>query len=87
MIETSGDSTSWTYGIHSPDAGASSRGPALAGEEAAEAWLDDASEALRLFGPPLVPLERMIDLVADRVERGMPGLGKPTGFEVRDGAW
>ncbi len=63
------------------------REPAFAGEEAPEAWLNDASEALRLFGPPLVPLERMIDWVADWVERGMPSLGKPTGFEVRDGAY
>ena len=63
------------------------REPAFAGEEADEAWLNDASEALRLFGPPLVPLERMIDWVADWVERGLPSLDKPTGFEVRDGAY
>ena len=63
------------------------REPAFAGEEAPEVWLNDASEALRLFGPPLVPLERLIDWVADWVERGMPSLGKPTGFEVRDGAY
>ena len=63
------------------------RDPVFSGEEGAEAWLNDASEALRLFGPPLVPLERMIDWVADWVERGMPSLGKPTGYEVRDGAY
>ena len=63
------------------------RDPVFSGEEGAEAWLNDASEALRLFGPPVVPLERMIDWVADWVERGMPSLGKPTGYEVRDGAY
>ncbi len=63
------------------------REPVFAGKEADEAWLNDAGEALRLFGPPLVPLERMVDWVADWVKRGMASLGKPTGFEVRDGAY
>ena len=63
------------------------REPVFAGDEAGEARLNDASEALRLFGPPLVPLERMIEWIADWVERGMPSLGKPTGFEVRDGGY
>ena len=63
------------------------RDPVFSGEEGAEVWLNDASEAVRLLGPPVVPLERMIDWVADWVERGMPSLGKPTGYEVRDGAY
>ena len=63
------------------------REPVFSGEEGAEVWLNDASEAVRLLGPPVVPLERMIGWVADWVERGMPSLGKPTGYEVRDGAY
>ena len=34
-----------------------------------------------------VPLGRMIDWVADWVLRGMPQHGKPTGYEVRAGAF
>jgi hypothetical protein len=44
-------------------------------------------EATRLFGYPLVPLGRMLDWVADWVSRGMPSLGKPTGYGKRDGAF
>jgi hypothetical protein len=36
---------------------------------------------------PLVPLARMMDWVADWVARGCKSLGKPTHFEVRDGAY
>jgi hypothetical protein len=37
------------------------------------------------FGPPRVPLERMIDWTADWLMRGGASLGKPTRYEVRDG--
>ena len=39
----------------------------------------------REFGPPRVPLERMIDWTADWLARGGASLGKPTHYEVRDG--
>lgn len=55
------------------------------GQEAPTALLSDTAEARRLFGAPLVPVARMLDWVADWVGRGMPSLGKPTRFEVRDG--
>lgn len=61
------------------------RAPVLQGTEAPTAWLLDTREARRLLGAPRVPLERMIDWVADWVARGMPSLGKDTHFSTRDG--
>jgi nucleoside-diphosphate-sugar epimerase len=61
------------------------RSPVLKGQEAPSAWLIDTCEAQRLFGAPRVPLEAMIDWVADWVARDQPTLGKPTHFETRDG--
>jgi nucleoside-diphosphate-sugar epimerase len=63
------------------------RTPVLTGTEAADGWLINTSHAMRLFGYPQVPLERMIDWQADWVSRGMPSLEKETHFEVRDGAF
>ncbi|MEQ8652689.1 MAG: NAD(P)-dependent oxidoreductase [Kiloniellales bacterium] len=57
----------------------------IAGQEAESAWLNDASQAAALFGDPIVPLERMIDWQADWLKRRQASLGKPTGFQVRDG--
>lgn len=57
----------------------------IVGEEAPTAWLNDASAAHALLGRPRITLEKMIDWQADWIARGLPSLGKPTGFEVRDG--
>ena len=59
----------------------------ITGRESPTAWLVNTKAAQRLLGVPRVPLERMIDWVADWVSRGMPSLGKPTHFESRDGKY
>lgn len=61
--------------------------PVLTGREADTAWLVDCSEAFRLFGPPQVALDRMLDWTADWVSRGGASLGKPTHYEARDGKY
>ena len=61
--------------------------PVLTGTEAEDGWLINTSLAMRLFGYPQVPLERMIDWQVDWICRGMPSLGKDTHFDVRDGAF
>lgn len=60
---------------------------ALSGAEATDAWLVDCAEATRLFGPPRIDIELLLDWTADWVVHGRGSLGKPTHFEVRDGAY
>jgi hypothetical protein len=61
------------------------KAPAFTGEESPTAWLVNTAEAMRLFGYPGVPLSRLIDWTADWIARGLPSLGKPTGYGKRDG--
>jgi nucleoside-diphosphate-sugar epimerase len=61
--------------------------PVFTGYEAQTAWLVDCKEAFRLFGPPRVNLDRMLDWTADWVQRGGASLGKPTHYEARDGKY
>ena len=55
------------------------------GQEATTAWLVDCEQADRLWGPPAVGLETLLDWTAAWAQRGGRSLGKPTHFEVRDG--
>ena len=59
--------------------------PVFTGAPAKEAWLADARESVRLFGPTTKGLDEMIGLVAAHLRAGGRLLGKPTHFEARDG--
>lgn len=61
------------------------REPIFVGQEAGAAWIADARECERLFGPPETSLAQMMDLIADYLRDGGRLLGKPTHFETRDG--
>jgi hypothetical protein len=63
------------------------REPIFVGEEQPTAWLTNTSQAVRLFGLPVVDTERLVAWTADWVARSMPSLGKPTKYEVRDGRY
>jgi hypothetical protein len=59
----------------------------VTGNEAPTAWLVDTRAAQALLGAPRVQLSTMLDWQADWIARGMPGLGKPTHFETRNGKY
>jgi nucleoside-diphosphate-sugar epimerase len=63
------------------------REPILVGTEQPTAWLTDTSQAVKLFGLPIVDTDQLIAWTADWVVRAMPSLGKPTKYEVRDGRY
>lgn len=55
------------------------------GSELPTALLSDASLAAEKFGPRTMPVEQLIESVADWVRRGGRTLAKPTHFESRSG--
>ena len=57
----------------------------LTGTEAPDALLNDSARMRSLLGDTLLPLDTLLDWVADWVARGGRLLGKPTAFEKRDG--
>jgi nucleoside-diphosphate-sugar epimerase len=59
----------------------------FSGTEAPNALLSDSALMRTLVGAPSMPLGTLLDWVADWVGDGRPLLGKPTGFEKRDGAF
>jgi nucleoside-diphosphate-sugar epimerase len=63
------------------------RDPVIVGTEQPTAWLTDTSQAVKLFGLPIVDTAQLIRWTADWVARSMPSLGKPTKYEVRDGRY
>ncbi|MDE3126742.1 MAG: NAD(P)-dependent oxidoreductase [Gemmatimonadota bacterium] len=63
------------------------RAPRFEGVEQPDALLSDTSRMAATLGPPEMPLDRMLDWVAEWVREGRPLLDRPTHFEVRDGAF
>jgi hypothetical protein len=61
--------------------------PVVSGKEESTAWLTDTSQAVKLFGLPIVDTAQLVRWTADWVSRAMPSLGKPTKYEVRDGRY
>jgi nucleoside-diphosphate-sugar epimerase len=55
--------------------------------EAADALLSDTSRFRSEFGEPEMPLDTMLDWVAEWVREGRPLLDKPTRFDTRDGTF
>lgn len=61
--------------------------PVFEGSEQDKTWLVDTGLQQKHFGYPSVPLSTVIDWTADWVAAGRGSLGKPTHFEVSDGAY
>ncbi|MCF7837497.1 MAG: NAD(P)-dependent oxidoreductase [Candidatus Marinimicrobia bacterium] len=59
----------------------------ITGEENGRAYLSNAAKANALFGNPDVPIGRIIEWVADWIQRGGENIGKPTHFETQDGRY
>jgi len=61
------------------------RQPVFEGAEASDALLSNGARMHELLDHALLPLDTLLDWVADWVRRGGRLLGKPTNFERRDG--
>jgi nucleoside-diphosphate-sugar epimerase len=61
------------------------KAPNFSGQPAGDAWLVNCEEATRIFGPPTVGIEQLLDWSAAWVADGLPSLAKETHFETRDG--
>ena len=61
------------------------REPKLTGTPAPDALLSNATACWNRFGPPLVGLAEMMEMIAGWIEAGGTLWSKPTHFEVRDG--
>jgi nucleoside-diphosphate-sugar epimerase len=61
--------------------------PVFEGEESDFALLVNCDRATAELGNPVVPVERMIDWVADWVQSDKPLYGKPSKFQIRDGVF
>ena len=63
------------------------KAPVYAGEPSGSAYLNNASEAMALFGYPAVPIHTLVKWQAEWILAGGRSLGKPTHFEERKGSY
>jgi len=61
------------------------RPPEFTGSEAETALLNNASRGARLWGPPRIAAQQLIEWTAHWLDSGLPTWDKPTRYEVRDG--
>lgn len=61
--------------------------PVFADDEGTDAFINNSSHAMELFGYPSVPLDTLIRWQAEWIEDGGRALGKPTHFEERGGKY
>lgn len=61
--------------------------PKFSGTPAKTGWINNAARMVKEFGPPKVPLQKMIEWNADWLARDMATINKPTHYEVRDGQY
>ncbi len=59
----------------------------ITGLENGRAYLNNAAKANALFGNPSVPIGKIIEWIADWIQRGGENIGKPTHFETQDGRY
>ena len=57
------------------------------GKEAKTALLSNSQIAYNLYGLPKVPIENIIEWIAEWLRKDKKILGKPTHYEVRDGKY
>jgi len=59
----------------------------IEGQENGKAYLSNASKANSLFGNPSVPIGKIMEWIADWIQRGGENIGRPTHFETQDGKY
>ena len=63
------------------------KAPVFAGEEGTDAYLSNATRAMKIFGTPCVSAKTLIRWQAEWILDGGRSLGKPTHFEERKGSY
>jgi dTDP-4-dehydrorhamnose reductase len=59
----------------------------ISGEENGKGYISNAAKANAIFGNPSVPVGKIVEWIADWIQRGGETSGKPTHFETQDGKY